>query len=274
MKYIYALVLFFALALPDVLHAQFDNIRYPLMQEEIAVYKKNKVLGEIQKFVDKGVAKNYRARALDTGGRLLANITYDRAQYYLYDNAGRVIAHMDSVRNTDGTFTVQEYTFGYDEQSGKLIQAITPEGTINFTFDRNKNILTQAHFANDTLLFTKYHFDAANRWVLIEGFGHLNKLVNRVERVFSSGGTLFREEIVAIYPAGTDSTIITYLYDAKKKLQKKQIFNYSKFYVNMEGAAEPTHSAERFSVGTFTYTYDKKGPSQPETIIYEYGYFE
>ncbi len=299
------------MALPNIVNAQYEDIRNPLTPEEIALYKKNKVMAELQKIVDNGTPKNYKARAIDTSGRLLASITFDRKQYYMYDEAGRLIAHLDSVRSTDGKFTVKEYSFSYDDNSGKLNRAITPEGTVNFNFDTRKNILTQAHFAGDTMKLSRYYYDALNRVVLIEGLDQQNKIINKVERAFSSNGTLHREEIVGRYSAGLDSTVIMYVYNANRQLQQKLVYSFRKFYVSMSGSVEPTHSAEQFSLGTLKYTYDKKGNKiaeeytnsidklsnyyntwqyndkglltkrtqkqgifEPQVVVYDYGFFE
>ncbi|RYD78019.1 MAG: hypothetical protein EOP53_11955 [Sphingobacteriales bacterium] len=310
MKYIYAVILF-ACLLPKFTFAQYDNIRQPLTPEETARYKKNKVMAELQKIMDNGVAKNYKALAIDTGGRLRASISYLRNQYFLYDLSGNVIAYLDSLRGSDNKFTEKAYYFTYDEQYNKLQKATTPDGEVNFNYDPNTNILTQFYVNNDTLKLTKYHFDSQKRLVLIEGFDHQNTLKQRIDRAYSSNGTLHREEIIGNFPNGADSTIILYQYDGQKHLYKKQVFNYRKFYVNMNNSPVPTHSAEQTSLGTITYTYDKKwnkiaenytnnvdklsnyyitwqynekglttkktiqkGKNEPDVILYEYSFFE
>lgn len=310
MKYIYVFLLALCLSQPGILRAQFDDIRFPLTPEEISLYKKNKVMGEMQKFVDKGVPKSYRARALDTSGKLLASLSYASSQYYRYDDKGRVVAHLDSVRNMDGTFTVKQYDFTYDEKTGKLTQANTPAGIVNYNFDAKRNILTQAHRQNDTMLLSKYYFDAMNRLVVIEGFDYTNRLVSKVERNFASNGLLHMEEIVASDPSGSDSTMIFYVYNPDRTLQQKQVFNFIKTFVSKDGSSTPTHSAEQNSAGTYMYTYDKNrnklseeykhsmdkfsnfystwqynekglpvkrtyklGINEPQTILYEYGFY-
>ncbi len=309
MKHIYVII-FLWLALPVISSAQYENIRQPLTDAEISLYKKNKVMGELQKIVEKGTPKNYKALALDTSGRLLASISYGRNQYYMYDELGRVTAHLDSLRNSEGKFVQKSYAFTY-YPNGKLQQATIPEGEMNFSYDAKQNILTQNYNANDTLKFSKFYFDGSNRIYGIEGYSQQHKLIRKLERAFSTNGTLHREEITGIYPAGTDSTIIIYLYDAKKQLQKKQVFSFRKFYVNMDNSKIPTHSAEQQSIGTVVYTYDKKGnkiaeeytnsvdklagyyitweynekgliakktiakgKAEPDIIIYEYAFFE
>lgn len=109
-------VLFMLMAISA--NAQYESIRNPQTREEIALLKKNNVMGETQYSIENDKKIPYFTRAYDHDGRVVISADYYDRKYYLYDDKGNMVSYLDSTR-TDNGFKVSEYKFQYDSY-GKL----------------------------------------------------------------------------------------------------------------------------------------------------------
>ena len=130
--------------------AQYESIRFPQTQEEIALFQKNKVMGETQWSLENDKKLPYFTRAFDRQGRTVISADYYHSKYYLYDAKGYVVSFLDSAK-TDKGFDVSEYKFQYDD-NGILKEMTGPNMKSTFRYDANKKNLFERLTKGDTVL--------------------------------------------------------------------------------------------------------------------------
>ncbi len=239
-------------------NAQYEQVRFPQKPEEIALFKKNKVMGETQFGVDSGKKVPYLTRAFDTGGRVVISQDYNHIKYYKYDEKGNMIEFLDSVRIDKTHFRADDYKFTYDE-NGLLKKMEGPDSKSIFTYNAKRKILTEKFTKNDTTTQNRYYYNAQGRMRESIFYSPEFYRTAHVVKNYSADGRLNNEAFVQLSPNSSDSTLEIFEYDAQNHLEKKEVFRFVDFKYSTNGSSKPNRSASHYGVATYQYDLDNEG---------------
>jgi hypothetical protein len=239
-------------------NAQFDNIRFPQTEDEITLFRDNRVMGETEFSLEKEKKIPYYSRAFDPGGHVVISADYYHRQYYIYDDKGNVISFLDSVRNNKGSFDVSEYRFRYFN-NGKLLEATGPGIHSTFTYNPDKNVLTETQLRNDSTFINKFEYDINGRLMDAKYSDFLHQPVMHITKTFSADGRLFNESITTVGKEFNDSTLTIYEYNDKKQLFQKHRFRFQVYFFSTRGEGKPDRSASHYDDAISKYDLDDKG---------------
>ena len=242
---------------PSRVLAQYDDIRYPQKPDEIALFKKNKVMGETQWSLENDKKLPYMTRAFDTSGHVVIAQDYHHIRYYKYDDRGNVTVFLDSTRKENG-FTVSEFKFIYDKY-GMLSNAEGPDFKSVFVYDLGKNKLSETMEKNDTVRVKRYTYDQKNRLKEAYFYSPEHKRTSHFLKNYGLDGRLYNECQVQIDKGYTDSTLSINEYNDKKQLVKKEVFRFTTFKYSSTGSGYPDRSASHNAVATYEYNLDSLG---------------
>jgi hypothetical protein len=238
-------------------HAQYENIRFPQPAAEIALFQKNKVMGETQWSIEGDKKIPYYTRAFDPQGRQVISADYYHRIYYLYDERGYLSSFLDSFRTNTG-FDVSEYKFRYYD-NGMLMEMKGPGMNASFTYDPEKRILTEKLIKNDTAYTNIYKYDEQGKLKDAQYFDADRKPTVHTTKNYASDGRLYNESIMTAGKDFSDSTLTIYEYNDKNQLFRKQRFRYQTFYYSTKGSLQPDHSASHYDQGITNYELDAQG---------------
>ena len=238
--------------------AQYETIRFPQKAEEIALYKKNKIMGETQIGIDSSKKIPYLSRAFDSEGRIVISQDYNHIKYYKYDEKGNVIDFLDSARTSGTNYTVTEYKFTYDE-NGMLKNLVAPDFKSQFAYNAAKKILTETLVKNDTTRKNRYYYDTNGRMKESIFYSPQNYRIAHTIHNYSSTGRINNECYVQMTSTSKDSTLQIYEYNDKNQLEKKELFRFIEFKYSSNGTGSPNRSASHYGSATYTYELDSAG---------------
>ncbi len=241
---------------------QYSHLREPLTTGEIRQIKGLNIMGEKQ-YLMNGTEKQLHAIKLYTReGFLYANMDYNNRTYYKYDEKGRMVVMLDSVRASDG-FKPEEYHFIHDPVHGKLVYVKFPsdQGS-SFTYNRTNRTLTEvAEMGGMTLknyyTYNEYGFLTSEKHVFPSGLVQRSR-----ELVYDTLERVIGETEVIAYPMGQhDSAIYKYTYDSAGRLTTVLIQTMHLKEGEEPGMAFDMESKDpkKLTVETYTYTYDARG---------------
>ncbi len=237
--------------------AQYDDIRHPQKPEEIALFKKNKVMGETQWSLENGKKLPYMTRAFDTSGRVEIAQDYHHIRYYSYDDKGNMTVFLDSARKESG-FTVSEFKFTYDKY-GMLKTAEGPDFKSVFIYDLGKRKLSETLVKNDTSRIKKYTYDQKNRLREATFYSPEHKRTAHFLKNYGADGRLYNECEVQLDENFSDSTLSINEFDDNKHLIKKEVFRFVTFRYSSSGSTKIDRSASHNAVATYEYSNDSLG---------------
>jgi hypothetical protein len=288
--------------------AQYAKIREPQDPKEIKLFQSLGVLGQLEKIDDHGKLMTVRARAFDSSGRVIGDLTATSRKYYQYNRLGKVTAYRDTTILKDNSVKKEDFLFAYKEDFPVILEeAIFPYGSSKFTYDGKNNFVFESGRYNDTLWTSYYYYTPEYQPRLVYHYAN-NKLFHTEKSEYGPGGVLFHQISVDHYEDGSDSADIVYQYNSKQQLIKKAVFRYSKVITNDDNgkpsvqadqfisetidykyndkgqlaSEEYNHSINKFAHQFITYEYDKKGLKvkakvqglgEPTVYVYEYGFF-
>jgi len=254
----YLFIILIVLSISLRTHGQYEEIRFPQKADEIALFKKNKIMGETQIGIDSGKRVPYLSRAFDTEGRLVIAQDYNHIRYYKYDEKGNVIDFLDSARISGNSYNVTEYKFTYDE-NGMLKSLVAPDFKSNFVYNPTKRLLTETLVKNDTTRKNRYYYDAAGKMKESIFYSPQNYRIAHTIHNYSSTGRINNEVYVQMTSTSKDSTLQIYEYNSKNQLEKKQLFRFIEFKYSDNGSGSPNRSASHYGVATYDYELDSEG---------------
>jgi hypothetical protein len=239
------------------LQAQYDKLRSPQTKEEIDLLQKNKVMGQTVYLMDKGQKLASEGRAYDRSGRIIGMILYNKRDYFLYDEQGRLVDFMDSVLNGEN-FVAKHYTFAYDS-SGKLSFINLPDASVSFSYDKKSRTLTEKLSRNDSVFRTTYTYNKFDKPLDIKCYDVDGKLYKRHSFSYTDNGFLYSERMAVHADNVLDSVVNIYQYDGNNRVAERQVFTFNIALLKDAEKGPYTRQAEHYDSEDYLYTYNKDG---------------
>ncbi|MGZ8569378.1 MAG: hypothetical protein ACXWW0_08330 [Bacteroidia bacterium] len=237
--------------------AQHQNLLNPQSKQEIQKFKEQKVAAQSAFFELNGSQTPFGIAKYDAEGRILTNITPKKRQYFTYDANGRLSNFIDSAH--DGRrFWPNEYAFAFDAE-GRPANFQLGKQTSNFTYNPVKRELTEVKGSATTI----YRYNEENK--ITEEVTEGGDEPKTHKYLYNKYGDLVLEIIAKQNANGTDTTRISYAFDSKGKLLRKQIAQTTRMNESEDPTIPPTVTK---NTKIITYAYDiRTGLLTSENIV-------
>lgn len=257
MKKSFVLFLSMCFGAAGVLNAQHTTLLNPQNKQQIQKFKEQKVAVQTTFLEVNGSQAPYAMAKFDSEGRILNNISPKNRQYFSYDANGRLSNFIDSAH--DGRrFWKNEYAFAFDAQ-GQPANFKLNKQTSTFTYNAAKRELIEVNGSATTT----YRYNEENK--ITEEVTEGGDEPNVHKYMYNKYGDLVMEIIAKNNPNGTDTTRISYAFDSKGKLLRKQINQVLRMNESEDPTVPPTVTK---NTKTFQYAYDvRTGLLTSETVV-------